>query len=363
MTQEFRNNTMIFVPLWFLGGVAFLCGVTIGSFLNAVIYRLPKGLSLLEPRFSICPHCRHRLGALDLIPLFSFLILRCRCRYCGKPIAWRYFGVELLTGVLFTLVVLRFMEEGALICLALLAYTAVLIPVFFIDLATFTIPDTLNILLFCIPIGLELVEWGRHATIHPFVGGWLPVSIWGAVIGTLLFGSIRILGWLWKGVEAMGLGDVLLGRGMGAMLALQVTHSENPLRLLPVWVVLSCLAGLIVGPVLIYLRRHRSSNHQEELALAEGEQDGEHVSPAGYLLHEVWAIVWCLILGDLWAYLGDLWKRWRGEKVVQENPAAEDWVPAPTAIPFGPFLVIGFFLTLFWGNALVNAYLAYAFSR
>src|SRR5579875_405963 len=354
---------MILVPLWFLGAVAFLFGVTIGSFLNAVIYRLPKGLSLLEPRFSICPSCGHRLNAIDLVPLLSFLLLRGRCRYCGKHIAWRYFGVELLTGVLFVLIVLRFVEAGTLFCLALLAYTAVLIPVFFIDLETFTIPDTLNILLFCIPVGLELIEWGRHTPIHPFVRGWLPVSVWGAVIGALIFGIIRILGWLWKGIEAMGLGDVLLGRGMGAMLALQVARGENPLRLLPVWVVLSSLSGLIVGPVLIYLRRRRSPQPSVTPTPPEGDQEGEPVSPAEYLLHEIWAVVWCLLLGDLWAYLRDLWKRWRGEKVHYEHIATGDWVPAPTAIPFGPFLVIGFFLAIFWGNALTDAYLAYAFPR
>ena len=79
-------------------GIAALFGLNVGSFLNVVIWRLPRGGSLSEPTWSYCPRCEHRLGALDLVPVLSFLALRARCRYCGSPISWRYPGIELLTG-------------------------------------------------------------------------------------------------------------------------------------------------------------------------------------------------------------------------------------------------------------------------
>src|SRR5690349_1077472 len=114
---------------WFWIIVTFLFGITIGSFLNAVIYRLghkPELLSLLKPRTSICPNCEHPLGPLDLVPLLSFLLLRQRCRYCKAPISWRYFGVELLTGALFVAIYLRYpLPQDAPTCVALLCFTAV----------------------------------------------------------------------------------------------------------------------------------------------------------------------------------------------------------------------------------------------
>lgn len=78
-------------------------GLIIGSFLNAVIYRLHSGQSIFDIH-SRCPHCRHELAARDLIPLLSFVLLRGKCRYCQKPISWQYPLVELATGISFVLV-------------------------------------------------------------------------------------------------------------------------------------------------------------------------------------------------------------------------------------------------------------------
>ena len=77
-----------------------ILGLLIGSFLNVVIWRVPRGESVVRPP-SHCPHCDHRLAPLDNIPLLSWLALRGRCRYCGGPISARYPAVELTTGVLF----------------------------------------------------------------------------------------------------------------------------------------------------------------------------------------------------------------------------------------------------------------------
>jgi len=80
--------------------VALTFGMVIGSFLNVCIYRIPRGLSIVFPPSS-CPACGHRLGVTELVPLFSFLALRGKCKNCGKKISWRYPLVELLTGLLF----------------------------------------------------------------------------------------------------------------------------------------------------------------------------------------------------------------------------------------------------------------------
>ena len=82
-----------------------LIGLLIGSFLNVVIYRLPLGETIVKGR-SHCPICRHDLGALDLMPVFSFLFLDRRCRYCKAPISWRYMIIEISTGFFFALATL-----------------------------------------------------------------------------------------------------------------------------------------------------------------------------------------------------------------------------------------------------------------
>lgn len=81
------------MTLWWLAFFTAL-GLCIGSFLNAVIYRLPRHGSLREPRWSACPACRHRIHWYDNLPILSFIHLRGRCRHCGAPIATRYVVVE-----------------------------------------------------------------------------------------------------------------------------------------------------------------------------------------------------------------------------------------------------------------------------
>ena len=78
----------------------FLFGLAVGSFLNCVIYRLERGESFFSGR-SYCPHCQHVLNWQDLIPVFSFLILKGKCRYCSQKFSWQYPLVELATALLF----------------------------------------------------------------------------------------------------------------------------------------------------------------------------------------------------------------------------------------------------------------------
>ena len=78
----------------------FILGLCTGSFLNVVIYRLPRGESVVWPA-SHCPDCKTRLAALDLLPIFSYIALGGKCRYCHRPIAIRYPLVEVAGGLLF----------------------------------------------------------------------------------------------------------------------------------------------------------------------------------------------------------------------------------------------------------------------
>lgn len=81
----------------------FILGLIVGSFLNCVIYRLESQKSFLKGR-SFCPYCKHGLAWFDLIPLFSFILLKRHCRYCKKTISWQYPLVEITTGLLFLLI-------------------------------------------------------------------------------------------------------------------------------------------------------------------------------------------------------------------------------------------------------------------
>jgi len=115
-------------PTFILGTFAFVFGLTIGSFLNVVIYRLPRGEGLAGR--SGCPNCQDQLAWFDLVPLLSFLFLAGRCRRCQGRISWRYPLVELVTGLLALAVLVRFGPGPA--GLAYFAFGAALIAITFI---------------------------------------------------------------------------------------------------------------------------------------------------------------------------------------------------------------------------------------
>ena len=124
---------MLYFPL-------FLFGLVTGSFLNCVIYRLETGSSFLKGR-SFCPHCKHKLSWLDLIPVLGFVFLQGKCRYCKKKISLQYPLVELATGFLF---ILAFWYFGFGISLIpWLFILSSLLAIFVYDLKHYIIPDSL----------------------------------------------------------------------------------------------------------------------------------------------------------------------------------------------------------------------------
>lgn len=120
---------------------ALLFGLLIGSFLNVVIYRLPRKESLASPP-SHCPGCGNPVKPYDNVPVLSWLLLRGRCRHCSAPISRRYPLVEALTGLLYLAVVLAKYDEPLDVALGI-ALVTLLVPMTFIDLDTRTIPNRL----------------------------------------------------------------------------------------------------------------------------------------------------------------------------------------------------------------------------
>jgi len=121
---------------------AFVLGATIGSFLNVCIYRLPRDLSVNQPSRSFCPECKQPIPWFRNIPLISWLFLKGRCANCGSKISFRYFGVELLTALLFLAVWKVFPWQMAI---AYWVFVSLVIVATFIDFEHFIIPDEITI--------------------------------------------------------------------------------------------------------------------------------------------------------------------------------------------------------------------------
>ncbi|MBI2982495.1 MAG: prepilin peptidase [Deltaproteobacteria bacterium] len=184
-----------------------LFGLLIGSFLNVVIYRLPRGRSIVRPR-SHCPRCRRLIRSYDNIPLVSFLLLKGRCRSCRKPISWRYPLVEMISGLLALLVSWKFTDPlvGAAYYLF---FVAPLIVVSGIDFRHKIIPN--RITLPGILIGLWISFW---------LGGWHIGSLLHSFLGAITGGgALFLVGFCYeklRGVEGLGMGDVKLAAMLGA---------------------------------------------------------------------------------------------------------------------------------------------------
>ncbi len=184
----------------------FILGAVIGSFLNVLIYRLPREESIVYPS-SHCPNCKKAIFWYDNIPIVSFILLRGRCRNCGNPISPRYLLVEFMTGILFLLIGpifgfgiwdFGFYFAAFFICLLIVA--------FFSDLETEIIPDEIMIL--GIPFGL----------LFNLLKGNLQAAVLGCALGYSFLFLISLFGRSVFKKDALGYGDVKLAALMGAWL-------------------------------------------------------------------------------------------------------------------------------------------------
>lgn len=215
--------------------VLFLAGSAIGSFLNVCIDRLPEGKSIIKPPSS-CDSCGKRLSALDLIPVFSYLFLGGRCRYCKARIPLRVFFVELGTGLLFAYIYLQFGIGAELAILAL--YCSILIVIGVIDLNTQLILNKLTyptaviaLVLALLPLKMGVVPALGNALIGGGIGLGLFLLIFIASRGGMGIGDIKMAGLMGLMVGApLVLVSILLAvicGGVVAVILLAAKHKER----------------------------------------------------------------------------------------------------------------------------------------
>lgn len=221
----------------FLLILCFIIGTVMGSFYNVVIYRVPEKKSIVKHRSS-CGSCGTVLKPVDLVPIFSYLFLRGKCRYCKQRISIQYPFVELITGLLFVLLYLKFSLSIEFLFSAYLV--SILIIMFFIDLKHLIIPNGLVITALIGGLALFVVRFFYTDSIignAPWYG-----SLLGAVIPSGFLLLVAILGYFAYKGEAMGLGDVKILIPIGLFLGLELSVLA---------LFLSMFVGGITGLILI----------------------------------------------------------------------------------------------------------------
>ena len=244
-TALLQSNIAVFVV------AVSLLSLLVGSFLNVVVHRLPimmekeweaqckpeedlpnETYNLAVPR-SACPHCGHRITAIENIPIISYLFLRGKCSNCGTKISARYPIVEFITALLSALVAWKFGFSWE--TLAALVFTWCLICLTLIDFDTQLLPDSITLPLLW--LGLLVSLFGFFVELKP--------AVIGVMAGYLSLWSVYHLFKLVTGKEGMGFGDFKLLAALGAWLGWQA---------LPTVIFFSALVGAVVGIALIVIR-------------------------------------------------------------------------------------------------------------
>ncbi len=202
----------------------FILGAVIGSFLNVLIYRIPKNESILKPP-SRCPVCGHRLKWYDMVPIFSYIFLKGKCRYCGAKISARYPLIEALTGFAFVGVGLRY--GWSLQFFEYITFSALLITVAFTDIFDGVVPDIV-----VIPGAITGLVFSLLRGKAIFLS-----SIYGMLF---LFGFFVLVILITRG--GMGEGDATFGAMIGAFLGFKFSVAM---------LVIAFIIGAIVGILLI----------------------------------------------------------------------------------------------------------------
>lgn len=290
----------------------FLFGLIFGSFLNVCIYRMPRDLSVVQPR-SACPACQTPIAAYDNIPVLSWLVLRGRCRACKTPISFRYAAVELLTGILFAVAWLESMDSISLAVKGC-AFSFLLIGLIFTDAETKLLPDLLTWpglaagLLFSLLVKLDgpadvlFARWGS------LDWRWTSFanSLMGAIFGAGFILGVALLYEAARNVEGMGMGDVKLMGMIGAFIGVKLT--------LLVLLLGSLIGSLFGGALMLTVWRRRLARRR-----ARGAEPPAQARA----------------------------RAWQSARLLFRN----------FEIPFGVFLGTAALFASFWGSALIRWYL------
>ena len=314
----------------FLIVVAFIFGCVWGSFFNVVIHRLPRKMSIIKPG-SHCFSCNAPIAWYDNIPLVSWLVLRGTCRHCGARFSFRYFVVELITGLLFMFVMMKYVGvlttkghvlAGAVAIVLHWLMVGGFVVLTFIDFDHKIIPDSVTIpgmvlgLIASFAVPTLVVRYGVTPETVSHWKGLLQGAI-GLVAGAGIMWLIAVLGKAAFKKEAMGGGDLKLMAMIGAYMGWQ---------LVLLILFLSALVGTLVGVSLIIIGTIRSRKLIKPLQeILDGDPDPK--------------------------------KRDRIEKEIEQIDSQR--IAWSSQIPFGPYIVLGALIAFFFGPDLIHWYFSF----
>ncbi|HHW25363.1 MAG TPA: prepilin peptidase [Clostridiales bacterium] len=303
-------ETLLWLYIYF---VIFVVGLCVGSFMNVQIYRLPRGIGTVKGR-SFCPDCGHTLHARDLVPLFSYIFLGGRCRYCRAPISPRYAAVELLNALLWVAYAYKFMLHP-LTMVAHFVFGSSLLCIIFIDAAHMLIFDRFNVAIALSGVMIAVDKFlcgnaGHHHHHHHLFPQ--DVTIVDRLIGALCVSGLFLLIAIVSRGRWIGEGDIKLTAAAGLVLGW-----KNMLGVL----FLASLAGSVISLVLLGIAKRRKP------ARVGGDNDGagDAASPK--------------------------------EAGGGQEYAADEEAPAGHAVPFGPYLAGAMIVMSFFGAEIIDFYL------
>jgi leader peptidase (prepilin peptidase)/N-methyltransferase len=327
--------------------VGLFVGACIGSFLNVVIYRMPRGISLADPPKSFCPECKHSLGVLDLFPLLSWLFLRGKCRYCGNKVSSRYFAVELANGSIWAGIWYQYFvaswDPARGIAYALAA--AALVAIIFIDWELYIIPDQINA--FLVPVGVGFNVWLYTQGSPEATTLGIPSCLAGWLVGVLALWGIAVLGRLLFRKDAMGHGDIKMARGIGAVL-----FPAAALISFAMAVVLGAVIGIVFVLIRSRIEAGREADEEEE-----EDEDDMGPEPIGSLLK--CGLGYLLGFDIVGLFVPKFYESWFGEPADPAIEEIDDFNIERTMIPFGPFLALGAIVSTVFAGPLQSAVAAY----
>ncbi len=340
--------------------VGFWIGAAVGSFLNVVIYRLPRGMSINEPKHSFCTVCKKRLGWLELIPLLSWLLQRGRCK-CGESrVAPRYFIVELINGTLWAVIWYQHLYVTAdplkaysladpVMAIGYMLFASALVAAIFTDIAHYIIPDQINAFMLVVGVGMNIAYAVQK---NPVAMMWgMPSSIAGALVGIGVLWGIAFLGRIAFRKDAMGHGDIKMARGIGAvLLPLSAGISFG----------LAVFLGAVGGIGIMIARVIMSKRAADQ----KGPGDEAEPDEEPYVPESLGSLLWCglgylLCIDVIGLFIPKFYEWWFAENPYAYEDVEDDPQVELTMIPFGPYLAAGALGAMLFAAPLNAAVLDY----